>query len=72
MSRDEAQAREEFADRYARAWVSTSEPLRDEVAAVDGADAVDERLHGWRDVIATVERESLRRTLYWGRRSSRG
>ena len=51
-----------------RLWLETSEPLRDEVAAIDGAEAVADRLQRWREDIDAIERGWLTRALYWAHR----
>jgi hypothetical protein len=48
-----------------RRWIAATEPVRDLVAAVDGAEQVAERLQAWRDAVEMVSRGWLRRTLYW-------
>lgn len=50
------------------AWLSNSEPVRDRLYAADGEQAVEDRLQGWRDDLAALDRGHLRRTLYWGTR----
>lgn len=51
-----------------RSWLEHSQPNRERLYEVDGREAVDERLQGWRDAAAAVERGYLRRTIYWGQR----
>lgn len=51
-----------------RAWLEMSERHADALIAVDGADLIRERMQGWRDAIAALERGWLRRTLYWATR----
>lgn len=58
---------EEFR-RTTQAWLDASEPVRDRLAAVDGAEAVSDKLHGWRLSAAAIDAGYLHRTLYWGRR----
>lgn len=51
-----------------RLWLETSEPLRDEVAAIDGPQEVADRLQSWRDDVDAIERGWVTRALYWARR----
>lgn len=60
---------EDVTDAYlatSEAWLQHSSARREELAAIDGHEAVEERLAGWRDAIGAIRRGSLRRTLYWG------
>ena len=50
------------------AWLTESEPVRDHLCLVEDEQAVEERLQGWRDDLAALDRGHLRRTLYWGAR----
>ena len=50
-----------------RAWLAITEPLRDEVAAIDGEDAVAQKLLDWRQSIEAIESGWLTRCLYWAR-----
>lgn len=53
------------------AWLRAATPVRDELAAVDGAAAVDERLGAWRGALASTADGTVRRTLYSARRPPR-
>ncbi|MPZ72751.1 MAG: hypothetical protein GEU74_05880 [Nitriliruptorales bacterium] len=52
-----------------RAWLNATEPLVAEVAAVDGAEAVAQKLVDWRTSITAIEAGLLVRRLYWARRA---
>ena len=52
-----------------RLWLQTTEPLRDEVAEVDGHQTVADRLQSWRDDIEAIENGWVTRALYWARRA---
>ena len=50
------------------AWLAHTTPVRDEVAAIDGAEAVDERLAEWAEAAIAIERRWLTRAMYTARR----
>ena len=50
-----------------RAWLAMTEPRRDEVAAIDGEEAVAQKLVDWRQSIEAIESGWLFRRLYWAR-----
>ena len=50
-----------------RAWLAMTEPLRDEVAAIDGEDAVVQKLLDLRQSIEAIQSGWLFRRLYWAR-----
>ena len=51
-----------------RAWLENTEPLCDEVAAIDGAETVAQRLIDLATSADAIERGWLLRHLYWARR----
>lgn len=52
-----------------RAWLTTSEPVRDRLAETDGETVVEERLQGWRDNLGAIQQGHLKRTIYWAVRA---
>jgi hypothetical protein len=50
-----------------RRWLAATEPVRDEVAAVDGEAAVAQKLLDWRQSIQAIEAGWLYRRIYWAR-----
>lgn len=51
-----------------RAWLHTTEPVRDRVAEVDGEEAVADRLQKWAEAAEVISLGWLRRGLYWATR----
>lgn len=52
----------------AQAWLDASLPRRERLEEADGADAVAEKLQGWREEIEATANGWVRRTMYWARR----
>jgi hypothetical protein len=50
-----------------RDWLAATEPLREQVAAIDGEEAVAQKLLDWRRSIEAIEAGWLFRRLYWAR-----
>ena len=52
----------------AQGWLDQTAPLEAEVAAIDGAEAVAQKLIDWQTSVMAIEAGWLVRRIYWARR----